>query len=876
MPSKPILVFPSPSTETRTKRRPGHPGFVGPDIARQATRIGPRLDQLNASFRAETARLAQTIDGALPETVLVLEIVGKIDEFFRAVEKTEGMTFLLAYRGDLMEPDDDFYIPDEEGNKTDTDIDRRIFLILSNQQALQQLLRYWNTYQESRKFDRGTTKFRTLFEQLRDIRLYNVDDRLRDTGFREYITECRALNLPDVHFEIELVMKATAEGRSKTIEDLRGIIAQHNGRLIDESHLAIPEIGFHGIVAVAPITLFDDLSINTNVLLLQFHQILFFRPVGQSIFTADETISTFEADLPTTPLPSRQEPIAALLDGMPLENHITLRDRLIVDDPDGFAATYPAGYRFHATTMASIIVHGDTTHPTAAISSRLYVRPIMKPVATLHGAVESLPSDRLVHDLVLRSVKRLFEGEGGNPAVAPSIRIINISLGDLNRQLIQNVSSWARLLDWLSYKYNVLFMVSSGNCPDNLQLDIPNGNIGTISPDDIQNKSLSAFISILQKRRIISPAESINALTVGSSHSDKSTYTSVVPRRFSVLTSDGFFSPISRNGLGYRQSVKPDVLMPGGVVLYGTMPVQTDPTKTILKMANDKLSDIPPGVRAAAPGIPGEINRFAYSVGTSNATALTTRLGIRIHDILEDLNAEVQESRTIPGEYYPVLIKTLLVHAADWPIETNKVKEIIVGNGGNSDKQKKFATAFFGYGLVSEDRSLFCTDQRVTLIGFGKLRIKDEVNAHTYTLPLPPSMAGQAVQKKLIVTLGWLSPVSFKSQPYRMTNLYFDNLKSTPGPISVERDNTDYNTMKRGTIQHDVFVGDKADAYIDGANLVLKINCVEDALGIKPDEDIRYGLAITLEVLNTTAIHIYDEVRARIRPAVQVGITQRT
>jgi hypothetical protein len=44
--------------------------------------------------------------------------------------------------------------------------------------------------------------------------------------------------------------------------------------------------------------------------------------------------------------------VCALMDGLPMENHPQLLGRLLVDDPDGWASTYPVIDRKHGTGIA--------------------------------------------------------------------------------------------------------------------------------------------------------------------------------------------------------------------------------------------------------------------------------------------------------------------------------------------------------------------------------------------------------------------------------------------------------------------------------------------------------------------------------------------
>lgn len=76
--------------------------------------------------------------------------------------------------------------------------------------------------------------------------------------------------------------------------------------------------------------------------------------------------------------------------------------------------------------------------------------------------------------------------------------------------------------------------------------------------------------------------------------------------------------------------------------------------------------------------------------------------------------------------------------------------------------------------------------------------------------------------------------------------------------------------MQRGTVQHEVFEGDAAVAFLDGSEVVILVSCREDAEGLVGE--IPYALAITLEVDPEMGIDVYEEVRERVRTRLQVGI----
>ena len=47
--------------------------------------------------------------------------------------------------------------------------------------------------------------------------------------------------------------------------------------------------------------------------------------------------------------------------------------------------------------------------------------------------------------------------------VRADVVVISLSLGDLKRPYAGRIGPWARLMDWLSFRYRVLFLISAGN-----------------------------------------------------------------------------------------------------------------------------------------------------------------------------------------------------------------------------------------------------------------------------------------------------------------------------------------------------------------------------------------------------------------------------
>ena len=75
--------------------------------------------------------------------------------------------------------------------------------------------------------------------------------------------------------------------------------------------------------------------------------------------------------------------------------------------------------------------------------------------------------------------------------------------------------------------------------------------------------------------------------------------------------------------------------------------------------------------------------------------------------------------------------------------------------------------------------------------------------------------------------------------------------------------------MQRGTVQHEVFEGEKAAAFVDGDEIVIHVSCREDAAVLA--DAVPYALAVTIEVDDAIGVDIYTEVRERVQNKLRVA-----
>ena len=274
----------------------------------------------------------------------------------------------------------------------------------------------------------------------------------------------------------------------------------------------------------------------------------------------------------------------------------------------------------------------------------------------------------------------------------------------------------------------------------------------------------------------------------------------------------------------------------------------------------------PPGIKSAMPGQNGATDAEGYSIGTSNATALATRQAVLLHQMLEELNLQNPDS-PIPEEYFPVMIKSLLVHGAHWS-GADTVYKNILKEKVNPNQVKRHTHPFLGYGKVHEAISMFSTSQRVTILGHGELA-KEE--AHEFFIPLPEVLNGVDIEKNIVLTLAWISPLHFQSSKYRKAHLFLENMASNgQTELNLSQDIFDFKTTGNGTVQHHVLKGRGADAFVEGATLKVKVNCKQDAPGLPKTEKTRYALAVTFAIPVDSRIEIYEQIRVGIEQQVRV------
>ncbi len=437
-------------------------------------------------------------------------------------------------------------------------------------------------------------------------------------------------------------------------------------------------------------------------------------------------------------------------------------------------------------------------------------------------------------------------------------RIFNHSITGAVPCRTRYMSAWAATIDELTYDNDILLIVAAGNIPLNQRI----GNTRLSIKDHLQaNRSYPEYL-LEDSCRIANPAQSFQALTVGSVASDY--YNS--PLHSSLAAKDKP-SAFSCSGLGIWETIKPEVVEYGGDVVTdnNNIPSLTTPDTVCPELVRSTLN----GGYAVA----------ADNIGTSFAAPKVTH-------IIASIAAEFPQESCL-------LYRALVVQSARLPEWTKQ-----------SDVNLFHAIRTIGYGIPNLDRALGNTENRITLITQGDRRIKAR-QAHVYQVQLPKELRSQGDELEILVEI----TLSYKAQPrrtrrnrrrYLSTWLdwdcskrgedpdYFLNriLKEYDAPEDAEKGEgiftwtlgkqKNHKTIKEisrsaGTLQKDWTIVKSYE--LREAFCIAVVG--HEGWNNDPDASVPYSLVVSFEAINTN-ISIYSAiVQAETKVEVELEVKQQ-
>jgi serine protease AprX len=183
----------------------------------------------------------------------------------------------------------------------------------------------------------------------------------------------------------------------------------------------------------------------------------------------------------------------------------------------------------HATFIASTIQYGNILNDIGAPSSQLF--HFVDVIAIPNSNPKFGPVDTVSEESLMEIIEEVMEKYAG------TTKIWNLSLGIESKVCNGSMSDLGVFLDYIQDKYHVQMFVSSGN----------------LNTPPLREWPVQADMN--ERDRIISPADSVRAISVGA--------VALYESADSIVKSNEP-SPFSRRGPGANYIVKPDVVDYGG------------------------------------------------------------------------------------------------------------------------------------------------------------------------------------------------------------------------------------------------------------------------------------------------------------------------
>jgi hypothetical protein len=416
-------------------------------------------------------------------------------------------------------------------------------------------------------------------------------EELSNIPFEEKISERFLLNFVNDNDEGEALIKTFPDLSEKDIETIvtgiRSFLENHHGSVLS----VLP--GDEGAL----------LKVKSNRKVLKELVDTFISI--QSLDSADELIEVMAApgeSIPdSTVVESNDSKAFACIFDTGVNEKIKYLKGSVIEHEYPFGENKGAGTS-HGTFVASRVVYGDSIKDQ--ISSGV-LKPDIRLLSVCINKYDDIGNRKRVTVDELISVIRKTVEKWHN-----QIRVYNISLSCLpqNKSACPAIKddqmhNLASEIDSLSRKYNVLFVVCTGNIPYSSSQPTPS----EAYPKYFDNEN----------SRIMPPGESMLALTVGSIANDDTE---------SSMAKKNEPSPFTRRGPGFSGHCKPDLVANGGN--YG------------INWSGHTFLDV--------LGLAHDSDNTAYSRGTSFSTPIITRLAAKIFELLPKASA--------------CLVKAMLIH----------------------------------------------------------------------------------------------------------------------------------------------------------------------------------------------------------------------
>lgn len=730
-----------------------------------------------------------------------------------------------------------------------------VYLTMPSESAVRELLAQWKKYSDGHRPDDAFKSLWKIFDYLKVLRTWSFEDRL-DPSTKQYVDLLlkRDPQRP-VLVEIDLWYRNEADRRDQSFETLNTLLDEVGGELLDE--VDIEEIRYQGALVRIPADIARQMLDGSSDI-ASLHDVMTIRP--QSAYESPAQDAPGLQHPPSPPVRNPDPAIAVVLDGYPVEQHDALAGRVRVVEVDLTGSQVPVAARQHGTAMASLVLHGDLDDPhSAPLQRRIISIPVLQQSRDLRREVT--PEGKLPIGVIYKALKAITDADPLRDPELANVVVVNHSICDTYAPFIRRPTPWATLLDYFSHEHRLLFVVSAGNIFTSMPTALANiAAYQAMAPADQEAYLLAVMEYAHGTRSILSPAESLNALTVGAVHSDHAPIGAPEPDPFPTHKMVNLASAI---GFGVNKSVKPDLVERGGKFVAGL-------SNGTSGMEIHPRSSVHYGQKVAGTSPVGNSGQYLRMAGTSNAAALVTRNSHFIAAALEDVFRAERLDWRERATRVPML-KALLVHGCSWGDVGALLDKTYQPKGkGKTPVRRSKISKFLGFGQADISRVVDGNENRVTLLGDDTIKSGE---MHEYMLPVPPSLLNHKEVRSVTVTLSWTTPPAFTTADHRAVVLKLCDPSGTSnyweGVGTNGKEQPPGARAARGTVIHVQHSGNKLMTNAQG-RLAL---CVQAAAKSSFElEEVPYAIAITIELAQTLRSRLYAEVQQFVRQRTRARI----
>ncbi len=646
--------------------------------------------------------------------------------------------------------------------------------------------------------------YRNLIYAIRDVDQLTAEDRMSWSLKTEGIPPETSITV-----DVELWPLAVAQELDRLRAEFEQWLEKGGGELIDS--VTKPYLSLYRIKGSSD--LIENLLLHRDVRLVDLPPRVALDPHlrGRSV-----------QDLQPVPNPPPDAPGVVVLDSGIASGHPVLAPA-VGDSQSFLVGRSAADVDGHGTGVAGIALYGDVAECVAnrrfAPELRLYSGRILDE----HGRGDH----RLVENQVEDAVRYFVDHY--------DCKVFNLSYGDQRKPYHgRHVRGLAVTLDSLSRELDVLFVVPTGN------LD----NTDDIYPDCFLGKDA----------RIIDPASSLNALTVGSlARYDHDTRWPEDPG-FSPVARPGQPSPFTRRGPSVNGAIKPDLVDYGGNELLEYRPET--------KLWREELGEISTS-QAFATGAP-----FGIYCGTSYAAPRISNLAATLLAHLPDASVDLCRAVLVAHADVPASCEDLCSHA---DIDVRDVA---------------------GYGKVNRNALFRSLDDCVTLWAMDSIENKQH---QFYEIPIPAEYwAPGRRSRKMTIALAHRSPVRTTRIDYRAVRITFRLVQAMSVEEVAQSFNAEINpddapsigerspgrniALQRrslGTVQGSTWEFRQPSSELRKCRWVVVVtrNDPPWGEGLSTTRE-KYALAMVLDDRQAGTARLYEAIRARLHARPRLRVTQ--